>query len=112
MCAGLRVVGDHPSHGDESANRSSPAIPFSSRSSSDEDEETEDDPDWCADDPDDPEWTGREEGSTGLAGQGSSSTGLEDHSFYGYFFDLQFLLVYCLRAKTDKYSRQKKLFTK
>ncbi len=83
VCAGLRVVGDHASHGDESANRSSPAIPFSSRSSSDEDEE--DDPDWCADDPDDPEWTGREEGSTGVTGQGSSSSGLDDTLNVNFF---------------------------
>ncbi len=41
--------------------RSSPGgMPFSSSSTS-PCEETEDDPDWAADDPDDPEWTRKNE---------------------------------------------------
>ena len=74
VCAGLRVVGDHI---DEPGNRSSPAVPFSSRSSSleEDDDETEDDPDWCAEDPDDPEWTGREEAAVGPAGPSAGPHG-------------------------------------
>ncbi len=74
VCAGLRVVGDPC---DEPGNRSSPPVPFSSRSSSleEDDDETEDDPDWCAEDPDDPEWTGREEGPAGPGGPSAGPPG-------------------------------------
>ena len=37
-----------------------------------EEDETEDDPDWCAEDPDDPEWTGKED-SASVLGPGNSA---------------------------------------
>jgi len=71
VCPGHRIV-----EPDDAGNRSSPVIPFSSRSSSLEDEgdETEDDPDWCAEDPDDPEWTGRDDSAGAAAAAGAAAT--------------------------------------
>lgn len=74
MCVG---VGSRIVDADETGNRSSPVIPFSSRSSSigDEEDETEDDPDWCNEDPDDPEWTSRDDS----AGAGAVVSGPTSH---------------------------------